>query len=153
MNAVSFFVPGEVVGKGRPRFTTVGRYTKAFTPEKTTNYENLVKLSYQEAYRDFRFPDDAQLVMEIVAVFPIPKSTSKKRAALMENGEIRKLDAEERGSYIATSLPDNGATYIMIPVSDPRYKTLAIIGIVAALVIIVTVTVIIVKKNKKPGQS
>ena len=41
----------------------------------------------------------------------------------------------------------------MIPVSDPRYKTLAIIGIVAALVIIVTVTVIIVKKNKKPGQS
>ena len=89
MNAVSFFVPGEVVGKGRPRFTTVGRYTKAFTPEKTTNYENLVKLSYQEAYRDFRFPDDAQLVMEIVAVFPIPKSTSKKRAALMENGEIR----------------------------------------------------------------
>lgn len=89
MNAVSFFVPGEVIGKGRPRFTTVGRYTKAFTPEKTTNYENLVKLSYQEAYRDFRFPDDAQLVMEIVAVFPIPKSTSKKRAALMENGEIR----------------------------------------------------------------
>lgn len=70
-----------------------------------------------------------------------------------ENGEIRKLDAEERGSYIATSLPDNGATYIMIPVSDPRYKTLAIIGIVAALVIVVTVTVIIVKKNKKPGQS
>lgn len=41
----------------------------------------------------------------------------------------------------------------MIPVSDPRYKTLEIIGIVATLVIIVTVTVIIVKKNKKPGQS
>ena len=88
MNAVSFFVPGEVVGKGRPRFTSYGGYAKAFTPAKTTNYENLVKLSYQEAYRDSRFPDDAQLTMEIVAVFPILKSTSKKNRALMESGEI-----------------------------------------------------------------
>ena len=63
-------------------------YAKAFTPAKTTNYENLVKLSFQQAYGDFRFLDDSELEMEIVAVFPIPKSTSKKKRALMESGEI-----------------------------------------------------------------
>ena len=88
MKSVSFFVPGEVVGKGRPRFTVQMGYAKAFTPAKTTNYENLVKLSFQQAYGDFRFLDDSELEMEIVAVFPIPKSTSKKKRALMESGEI-----------------------------------------------------------------
>ena len=77
MNDVFFFVPGEVVGKGRPKFSTQGRFVKAYTPAKTTNYENLVKLSYQAENGEFRFPDDAQLAMEIVAVFPIPKSVSK----------------------------------------------------------------------------
>lgn len=88
MNDVFFFVPGEVVGKGRPKFSTQGHFVKAYTPAKTTNYENLVKLSYQAENGEFRFPDDAQLVMEIVAVFPIPKSVSKKKAALMMGQEI-----------------------------------------------------------------
>ena len=36
-------IPGEPVGKGRPRFTKNGH---SFTPEKTVNYENLVKLYF-----------------------------------------------------------------------------------------------------------
>lgn len=88
MNAVSFFVPGEVVGKGRPKFTTRRGYAEAFTPAKTTNYENLVKLSFQQAYGGFRFPDNAELEMEIVAIFPIPVSYSNVKKAKMAAGEI-----------------------------------------------------------------
>ena len=40
-------IPGEPVGKGRPRFTKNGH---SFTPEKTVNYENLVKLTFKSDY-------------------------------------------------------------------------------------------------------
>lgn len=42
-----FQVPGEPVGKGRPRFTRQGR---AYTPAKTAKYENLVSLAFQQMY-------------------------------------------------------------------------------------------------------
>lgn len=29
-----FTVPGAIVGKGRPRFTTQGRFVRAYTPKK-----------------------------------------------------------------------------------------------------------------------
>ena len=66
-----------------------------------------------------------------------------------EGGEVRKLDIEERGSYIATALPDNGATYVMISVPNPKIKTWIIIGASAALLILVIVIVIIINVNKK----
>ena len=66
-----------------------------------------------------------------------------------EGGQIRKLDVEERGSYIATALPDNGATYVMIEVNNPLYKTLIIAGAIAAVLILVIVSVVIIRVKKK----
>ena len=47
---VTFIIPGEPKGKGRPRFNT--RTGRAFTPGDTINYENLVKLQYQNLVGD-----------------------------------------------------------------------------------------------------
>ena len=41
-------IPGEPVGKGRPKFSTFNGHAVAYTPKKTVSYENLVKLSYQQ---------------------------------------------------------------------------------------------------------
>ena len=41
-------IPGEPVAKGRPKFSTRGGFVKAITPEKTANYETLVKLAFKQ---------------------------------------------------------------------------------------------------------
>lgn len=67
-------IPGEPVGKGRPRFTRQGR---AYTPGKTAKYENLIKLAFREKYPDWK-PTDEPVEVYIRAEFPKPKSWSKK---------------------------------------------------------------------------
>ena len=86
-----FIVRGVPVGKGRPRFSTVNGHAVAYTPEKTVNYETLVKLSYQQQCAGVKFPEGVPLSVRINAYFPIPKSTSKKKRAQMESGEIMHL--------------------------------------------------------------
>lgn len=71
-----FEVPGEPVGKGRPRFTRQGR---AYTPAKTAKYENLVSLAFLQKYPD-HVPLEGPLEMKMIAYFSIPKSWSKKKA-------------------------------------------------------------------------
>lgn len=72
------------MAKQRPRFTRAGR---TYTPAKTTNYENLVKVVYQEKYlgQDLL---EGSLSAEIKAYCKPPK-TSKKKMTAMLNGTIR----------------------------------------------------------------
>lgn len=78
-----FTIMGQPVAKGRPRITKWG----AYTPEKTVNYENLVKYSYIDKYKDSEVLESA-LSIEIKFYFQIPKSTSKKNRELMLIGEL-----------------------------------------------------------------
>lgn len=80
---VKFTVPGQPCGKGRPRFARVGNYVRTYTPEKTENYENLVKLEYQNQCGDVKFFEGQMLDLRIYAYYEVPKSTSKKKAELM----------------------------------------------------------------------
>lgn len=109
---VKFTVPGEPVGKGRPRFARVGAHVKAFTPEKTVSYENLIKLEYQQQCRGASFDKDTQLDMRIMAYYTIPKSISKKKRKLMLEHKIRpmkKPDMDNVMKVVADSL--NGIAY------------------------------------------
>lgn len=76
MQEVRFVVLGEPKGKGRPRFSK--QNGRAFTPEKTVNYETLVHTEYMAQCNGFRFPDDSMLDLRIIAYYSIPKSGSKK---------------------------------------------------------------------------
>lgn len=71
--SISFSVPGEPVGKGRPRFTRTGH---TYTPGKTESYESLVRLAYGEC--GMVFPKGVPVRVRITACFSIPKSASKK---------------------------------------------------------------------------
>lgn len=106
---VCFVISGEPCGKGRPRFSA--KAGRTYTPEKTSRYENLVKLEY-ERQCGYRFEDDEQLDMRIYAYYGIPKSDSKKKAALKLQGAIRpvkKPDMDNVMKIVADSL--NGVAY------------------------------------------
>ena len=82
---IEFTVPGVICAKGRPRFSRQGNFIRTFTPEKTVNYENLVRLSYMQAGCEKL---NGPIVAQITAYMPIPKSESKKKKAAMEAGLI-----------------------------------------------------------------
>ena len=61
MDEVRFTIPGKPFGKQRPRVVNRGKFSSAYTPKETVQYENLVKLYFQQAAHGEMFPDDAML--------------------------------------------------------------------------------------------
>ncbi len=109
---VKFTIQGEPKGKGRPRFAKQGKYVRTYTPDDTVYYENLVKMEYIRQCKDFKFADDTQLDMRIMAYYSIPARTSKKRKKLMVDKILRptkKPDWDNIGKIVADSL--NGIAY------------------------------------------
>lgn len=86
-NPVSFLVPGEPVGKGRPRIGKVGNHARMFTPAKTASYEGLIALAGTNAM-DGRTLLECPVMVEMRIVLAIPQSMSKKRKALAIAGEL-----------------------------------------------------------------
>jgi len=104
---VEFTVLGEPQGKGRPRFSKIGNYTKTYTPQKTAAYENLVKLEYERQCNGYKFDERDYLDLRIYAYYGIPKSASKKKKEEMITGLIRptkKPDMDNVVKVIADSL-------------------------------------------------
>ena len=105
-----FTVPGEPVGKGRPRVVRRGGFIQTYTPEKTASYENLVKLEFQR--QGGRMMKDGPVYMSIMAWYAIPKSVSKRKREAMIGGLIlptKKPDCDNLAKSIADAL--NGLAY------------------------------------------
>ena len=111
---IKFTVPGAPVGKGRPRFTRAGH---AYTPEKTAEYEEKVRLCWK-AQTGSGFAGGVPLKASIIADFPIPKSASKKKAAAMDGTfHTSRPDADNVAKAILDALngylyPDDSAVQI-----------------------------------------
>lgn len=109
---VSFTIPGEPTGKGRPRFRRAGSFVKTYTPDKTVVYENLVKLMYEQQCNDYQFQQGVPLDMRITAYYAIPKSISKKKREEMIALKIRPLKKPD-SSNVLKAVEDalNGIAY------------------------------------------
>ena len=108
---MKIIITGVPVGKGRPKFSTFGGYPKAYTPVKTVNYENLVKIAFQQTGEQ-PFERETQLRADITAFFPIPKSVSKKKREEMNRGLLmhtKKPDCDNIAKSILDAL--NGLAY------------------------------------------
>lgn len=111
---IRFTVYGAPVGKGRPRFTRNGH---AYTPDKTAAYEEKVRLCWQTQSGQ-GFSGGVPLLASITAYFPVPKSTSKKKAASMEGVfHLSRPDADNIAKAILDALnghayPDDSAVQI-----------------------------------------
>jgi Holliday junction resolvase RusA-like endonuclease len=102
-------IPGKPVGKGRPRFRRAGEYVQTYTPKATAGYEALVRKCWKESGYPML---QGEIEAIIYAYFPIPKSTTKKRRALMESGAIgcgTKPDADNIAKAVLDAL--NGLAY------------------------------------------
>ncbi len=87
LKPVSFVVPGEPVGKGRPRVGKVGGHARLYTPEKTANYEGLIAHAAHQAMAGRSLITGAVMV-ELSITVSVPQSWSKKRKLQALAGEI-----------------------------------------------------------------
>lgn len=121
---VKFTVLGEPAGKERPRFRSAGAFVQTYTPEKTVNYENLVKLEYRRQCGDHKYDKETPLDVRITAYYGIPKSASKKKARLMRERKIRpmkKPDFDNIGKIVCDSL-NNIAYYDDAQIVDAQVR-------------------------------
>lgn len=97
---IEFEIFGKPMGKGRPRLSRYGTYT----PEKTVNYENYVKLCFINKYKDYT-PTEKPLKAKITAFFEVPTSYSKKKKKeLIGQPHTKKPDIDNISKIILDSL-------------------------------------------------
>lgn len=108
---ITFKVDADPVGKQRARYAKRGNFVQTYTPDKTRNYEALIKEAAIQAMGSNEILETpVNLYLYIRA--PIPKSLSKKRLEACLNGSekpIKKPDA----SNVLKSVEDamNGVVY------------------------------------------
>ena len=96
MTSVRFTVPGKPVAKQRPKFSRAGAFVRTYTPEKTVNYESLVRLAASDAMNGAR-PMEGPVLLTVAINLQIPVSASKKQQALMAANVVmptKKPDAD-----------------------------------------------------------
>ena len=81
---IEFKVPGEPKGKGRPRFSRVGKFTKTYTDAKTKMYEekiaNAARIAMDRCQGKWpQEPLETPLSITLIFHIGVPKSYSKKR--------------------------------------------------------------------------
>jgi len=108
---VTFKVDADPVGKQRARYAKRGNHVMAYTPDKTRNYESLIKEAAIEAMGSSE-PLETPVTLYLYIRAPIPKSLPKKRIEACLNGlekPIKKPDA----SNVLKSVEDamNGVVY------------------------------------------
>ena len=101
-----FTVPGPPQGKVRPRVVNRNGYAHSYTPEKTVNYEALVKMSYKSACTGEPMAT-GPVTVKITAWFPVPQSWSQAKKAAAMAGITQptvKPDADNIGKIICDAL-------------------------------------------------
>lgn len=113
---MKFVIPGKPIGKQRPRFFNKCGQVTVYTPRDTLQYEKKVLQCFNQSI--IENPTDANIgpfgsvIVRINAYYGIPKSWSKKKRELAEQGQIRpqvKPDIDNVAKIILDGL--NGQAY------------------------------------------
>jgi len=133
MFSIEFDVPGDPVGKGRPRISTRGGFARAYTPAKTADYEAVVRSAAMVAMSG-QDPATGPLRVVLEACKGIPKSWSaSRRRKALEQGEFwAKPDIDNVLKIVLDSM--NGIIYIddgqiVIASVSKRYSDIGRVGI------------------------
>ena len=107
MKRIEFTINGECVPKARPRFSKFGH---VYTTPKTRAYENIVK----STAIDNRVPCvTTALRVELVIYKSIPKSFSKKKRELANEGKIYPVVKPDIDNYVKSVLDGlNGVLFM-----------------------------------------
>ena len=124
-----FEVKCNPVGKGRPRFARHKNFVKVYTPQKTAEFENIVRNQATILFKNqplFETP----IQVNLIAYFPIPKSFNKRQKQQALNNEIfptKKPDIDNivknqlgvKEQY--TTMVDFPAPYVFIKIEGKDY--------------------------------
>ena len=108
---ITFKVDATPVPKGRARYVRRGNHISTYTPEKTRNYETLIRDAAIEAMGSSE-PLETPVSLYLYIRVPIPKSCTKKRLEAIGNGS-EKPTKKPDASNILKSVEDgmNGVVY------------------------------------------
>lgn len=76
--SIVFDVPLEPKGKGRPRFSRHGKFTKVYTDQQTLEYETAIQECASKAMGSQK-PLETPVSVFLYIRLPVPQSYSKKR--------------------------------------------------------------------------
>lgn len=109
---IRFIVEGKPQGKARARTFYDQRAGKmrSITPEQTKSYEDLIRWSYKHA--GGKYMGERLVRVTIKAVYPIPKSFSKKKYEMAMRGDIMPTTKPDCDNIIKVVLDAlNGVAY------------------------------------------
>ena len=112
MMQIHFQVEGDPKGKGRPRFTRAGKFTRVYTDKQTLDYESLIKSFAMEAMGSTD-PLEMPVSVFLYIRHPSPKSYSKKRTEACLSGlerPTKKPDWDNVAKTICDAM--NGIVYL-----------------------------------------
>ena len=104
---LTFVVPGQPVGKGRPRFTRSGH---TYTPQDTLDAEERIRAAFSRAYPS-HVPIEGPLKLVVWARFRIPASWTKAKQQQAREGRILptgKPDWDNIGKLVSDALNPHG---------------------------------------------
>jgi Holliday junction resolvase RusA-like endonuclease len=85
MMQIHFQVEGDPKGKGRPRFTRAGKFTRVYTDKQTLDYETQIKFFAAEAMGSTD-PLETPVSVFLYIRHAVPQSYSKKRTEACLSG-------------------------------------------------------------------
>jgi Holliday junction resolvase RusA-like endonuclease len=85
MMQIIFKVIGDPKGKGRPRFSRLGKFTKVYTDQQTIDYETAIGISASQAMGSSKALETPVAVFLYIRL-PVPQSYSKKRSEACLSG-------------------------------------------------------------------
>ena len=108
---VTFKLDADPVGKQRARYARRGNFVQTYTPDKTRNYEALLKEAAIEAMGSAE-PLETPVSLYLYIRVPIPKSFSKKKVQDCLNGSEQPMKKPD-SSNVLKSVEDamNGVVY------------------------------------------
>lgn len=105
INGVKFQVEGKPIGKQRPRVVKRGKYIHTYTPPKTVDYENQIKIEYKrQANHNFA---DKPLIVLINAFYAPPKYFSKTKRKMALEGKLAPINIPIDVDNIAKVVQDS----------------------------------------------
>jgi Holliday junction resolvase RusA-like endonuclease len=110
--SIVFDVPFEPRGKGRPRFSRHGKFTKVYTDQATLDYETAIQLYASKAMGSQK-PLEAPVSVYLYIRVPIPQSYSKKRTEACLSGlerPAKKPDIDNVAKAFLDAM--NGTVYL-----------------------------------------
>jgi len=108
-HSFSITIPGKPIPKARPRFCRRGKHVVTFDSQSESN--KAARILIREQVSTF-IPITTALEVDITFYMAIPKGTSKKKASLMQSGEIKhtkKPDCDNLGKKALDCM--NGIVY------------------------------------------